>query len=100
MASITQKGDVNVEVLFENLPDWAIPMMHIVPIFYTLNAYDINDLNFVYDFNYIWEKVEQQNGFSINNDYILKIRISAQIVELFLALPLYVNLKCYFLNDK
>jgi len=91
MASVLKIGDVNFEVLFENLPDWAIPMMRIVPVFYTLDAYHLDETTFYYDFNYWWEKID-------NINYLLKIRVSARLYNGASQAPLYLNLKAYFLN--
>ena len=98
MVDIKYISDVNFEILFEDLPDWAVPMMHIIPIFYTEDAYDLDseDITFSHDFSYMWIKVDDTN-------YKLLIRLSGQLLQLvdssYVTLPLFVNLDCYFLNE-
>ncbi len=94
MPTIEKIGDVNFSVMFEGLPDWAIPMIKIVPIFHTLDVYvnQLNDLTFIYDFNYLWEKLDNKN-------YLLKVRLSARLYDGGNKFPLYVDLKAYFFNS-
>ena len=97
MVDIRHIANIGFEVLFEDLPDWAIPMMHVIPVFYTEDAYDLDgdDITFYHDFNYMWVKVD--------DNYKLLIRLSGQLLQLvestYVTLPLFVNLDCYFLNE-
>ena len=97
MPEINQQSDYNFEVLFENLPDWAIPMMHIIPVFYTEDGIEFDKCDFFYDFDYDWIKVDEIN-------YKLFIRISGRLQQIILPSviihPLYVDINCYFLNER
>lgn len=79
------------DVLFEGLPDWAVPMIRIVPIFYTEDGYNLDDLTFYQDFNYWWQKE--------GDNYILKFIFYAFLAYGVSNLPLYLDLKCYFYNN-
>jgi hypothetical protein len=92
----TPTGDIQWEFSFEGMPDWAIPLIKVVPIFYTSDQYAErwDELeNAEYDFNYIWEKV--------NNNYKLYIRLSGIIRDPDISpAPLFVNLSLWIINTK
>jgi hypothetical protein len=93
VANIIQKDLTHFEVFFEGVPDWVIPMIKVIPQFYTDNIYDWSDLTLVYDFNYFWEKVNDKN-------YRLYLRISGQLQDSeFHILPLYADISCWILNS-
>jgi hypothetical protein len=61
--NIIHKAPTHWEVLFEGLPEWVIPMIKIVPQFYTIGTVTLVDPNMIFymDFNYFWEKVDKVN---------------------------------------
>lgn len=84
------------ETLFENFPEWAIPMTKVIPIFYTENGYNLDDCLFSATWNYIWEIIDSQHvKLHIHFDYIYftKVEESTTIYP-----PLYLDLKLYFVN--
>ena len=95
MASIVQKNTTHWEIFFNGLPDWVIPMIKVIPKFYTDDIYNDNwnNLDFEYDFNYFWEKVD-------NINYKLYIQLSGGLTngEYGPAIPLYVDLSLWIIN--
>ncbi len=94
MANIAQKTPVHWEIFFEGMPDWAIPLIKVVPIFNTSDDYaeKWDDLTLTYNFNYVWEKVDDKN-------YKLYIRLSGQLEDKNeVVLPLFVNLSLWIIN--
>lgn len=96
VANIVQKDDTHWEVLFEGIPDWVIPLIKIVPKFYTSDEYsnDWDNLTFDYDFNYFWEKVS-------DTSYKLYFRLSGQLRNIDGdTIPLYVDLSAWIVNTQ
>jgi hypothetical protein len=98
VANIIHPDAVHWEIFFEGLPDWVIPLTKVVPRFYTIDQYNDNwdSLIFNYDFNYIWEKVNEVN-------YRLYIRLSGSLkyddgINDPLPIPLYVDLSLWIVN--
>lgn len=92
MANIVQKDTTHWEIFFEGLPDWSIPLIKIIPIFFTSSSYDMTSSTLTYDFNYMWEQVEEKN-------WKLYIRLSGQLKDLNnVTIPLYVNLSAWIVN--
>ena len=96
MANIVQKDYTHWEVLFEGMPDWVIPLIKIVPKFYTTDEYsdDWDNLIFQHNFNYFWEKVGSSN-------YRLYLRLSGQLWNIDGdTIPLYVDLSLWIVNTQ
>ena len=94
MPSIAQKTPVHWEVFFEGMPDWAIPLIKVVPEFHTSDTYaeQWDDLTLEYSFRYLWEKVD-------TNNYKLYIRLSGLLEDENEApLPFFVNLSLWIIN--
>jgi hypothetical protein len=94
MANIVQKDYVRWEVFFEDLPEWVIPLIKIIPQFYTDEEYNGNwdDLNFDYTFNYFWENIDQKN-------WKLYIYLNGDLRDKdMIRIPLYVNLSIWIIN--
>jgi hypothetical protein len=94
MANVAQKTPVHWEVFFEGMPDWAIPLIKVVPEFNTSDEYaeKWDDLTLEYSFRYLWEKVDDKN-------YKLYIRLSGELEdEDETVLPLFVNLSLWIIN--
>jgi len=93
VVNIAQTNYSNWEILFEDLPDWCIPFIKIVPQFYIVGTNKSWDnTNFYSEFNYFWEKVDTTHYklyiylegelFDINDDPIsLYVDLSAWIVN-------------------
>jgi hypothetical protein len=94
MANIVQKDAQHWEILFENFPDWLIPMIKIVPQFYTDDLHNLLDssVNFYYDFNYFWQKIDNLN-------YKLYLYVNGQATVEYINIPLYVDVSCWIIND-
>jgi hypothetical protein len=93
VVNIVQKDVNRLEVFFEGLPDWVIPMIKVVPQFYTDDIYNWADLSFFYDFNYFWEKVDNVN-------YRLYIYVSGNLYDSnYQPVPLYLDLSCWIINN-
>ncbi len=93
--SIVQTSDTNIEVLFENLPDWAVSMMHVVPFFYTEDGWDLDEVNSNLKFTYMWVKTDDVNYKLLIYIEGIMSHIGDEGLE---YLPVYVDLHCYFLN--
>jgi hypothetical protein len=92
VANIIQKDITRWEVFFDDMPEWIIPLIRLIPIFYTISPNDMTTSTLSYDFNYFWEKVENQN-------YRLYIYLSGQLKNQNNdIIPLYVNLSAWIVN--
>jgi hypothetical protein len=93
MASISKIDSTHWEIFFTDFPDWIIPMVKVIPQFYTDDDHDLSVANFYYDFNYIWEKVD-------SNNYRLYIEVSGSASDPdYQSIPLYVDLSLWIMND-
>jgi hypothetical protein len=85
------------EYLLENFPEWAIPMTKVMPVFYTENAYNLDDCTFSVTWNYLWEIVDEIN---------VKLHVHFDLIDFHMhneeetriILPLFLDLKLYFVN--
>lgn len=92
VANIINPDRTHWEVLFEGLQDWMIPLIKIIPIFYTVSPNDMTTSTLTYDFNYVWEKVDNKN-------WRLYIRLSGQLKDIDNnTIPLYVDLSTWIIN--
>jgi len=94
MASIIAKDLTRWEIFFEGMPDWAIPLIKVVPEFYTSDDYaeQWDNLNLEYSFRYLWEKVDDKH-------YRLYIQLSGKLQDNDeIVLPLFVNLSLWIIN--
>lgn len=91
--NIVQIDRTHWEVLFQDLPEYMIPMFNIKPIFFSDAGVNWNNTELTYDFNYVWENIDSKN-------YKLYIRLSGvlQDSETFDDLDLYATLSCWFIN--
>ena len=83
------------EYLLEDFPEWAIPMTEVVPIFYTENAYTLDDGTLTVMWDYRWEIVDNTNV-KIHID--ITVARFTDVVDSAIFLPLYMDLKLYFVN--
>jgi hypothetical protein len=94
MANISNIDATRWDVFFEGLPDWVIPLVKITPKFYTDDIYQDswNDLTLTYDFNYLWEKIDE-------NNYKLHLRLAGELKNPSNeVLPLYADLSLWIVN--
>jgi hypothetical protein len=75
------------EFNFPNFPEWAISMTRIVPIFYTTDDRNIDNISFTYNFEYCWRKT--------NNGYVLQVFVffycDDETANVFLDLNAYIS---------
>lgn len=91
----TQIDRYTFEILFQGYPDWIIPMIKLIPQFYTADPYTLMDSNVNFsecDFNYFWTKIDSLN-------YKLYLYIYADVEREGHSIPLYVDLSAWIVND-
>lgn len=84
---------MQVIVDLPNFPDWAIPMVSIVPVFKTLDVYDLSDplISITSNYFYDWVKVN-------DTDYQLIINIEGSAKLSGNDIPLFLDLDFVFVN--
>jgi len=85
------------EKLLENCPEWAIPMIKPVAIFYTKDGYKLENCSLASNFRYIWEKIDNKN---FKCHIYLNVGLTTVVEEETVNVPLYLDLNLYFLNLK
>lgn len=83
--------DFSMSLLFEDLPEQYIHMLHIVPIFYSSSGNNMDSFSPEIEFYAIWEKKDQSN-------YMLRLHYSGAVFFDDDA-PLYLDLTLYFLSE-
>lgn len=93
MINVIQIDRTHWEIMFQDLPEYMIPMFNIKPVFSSDVGVNWDNTELTYDFNYVWEKIDSKN-------YKLYIRLSGvlQDSETFYDLNLYATLSCWFIN--
>ena len=86
---------INYNILLENCPDWAIPMIRPIAVFSTESGYSLEDGTFQSLCTYLWEKIDDIN-FKCN--IYLNVSFYKLIGVEYVDLPLYVDLNLYFIN--
>lgn len=84
----------NFEIILQNFPDWAIPMTRVVPVIYQTDDKDITTANLFYDFQYWWEKINE-------NDYKLQFYVYVIATgEDFVNEIVLMDLNLYIINEQ
>lgn len=85
---------MNFNILLENFPDWAVPLSRVVPIFRTEDGYNLDELDFGFQFNYWFQKIDNLN-------YLLKIFVNASLEDQDdNTLPIFVDINLHILNER
>ena len=93
MINVIQIDRTHWEVMFQDLPEYMIPMINVKPVFSSDVGVNWNNTELTYDFNYVWENIDSKN-------YKLYLRLSGSLQdsETFDNLNLYATLSCWFIN--
>jgi len=92
VASIIKKAYNYFEVTFPNLPEEAITLARIVPIIYTDDAYNYEDITLNWTCYHSWHKV--------GDNYVLRIKLEGNAYNsMFQQIAVYADLNVYFLPD-
>lgn len=88
-------------VQLPNLPEWAIPMIKVIPRCYIDDGYPVQDVTFNLQCQHIWTVSPNQDslGNSLNPTVILQIMIfaSATITQ---AIATYIDVDLVFMNER
>lgn len=82
---------------FHELPEWAIPFMHVHHVFHTESGFEMNE-RFGFQSNYLWK----QSGSSYILKYHLRGALYNVLTEVPLSLikaPLFVSLEIDIMNE-
>lgn len=83
----------NFEITFEDFPDWAVPMSHVMPVIYRSDEKVGEDINLLlYDFQYWWRK--------IGTFYQLQCYCLVFAIEGFFFDTVFLDISVHILNER
>ena len=89
--------EINYDVFLEKCPEWAIPMIHPIAVFYTEDGYVLEDCSLLSNFRYVWEKIDDINFLC---HIYLNVGLTTVVETETVNVPLYLDLNLYFFNLK
>ena len=93
-------------VQLPNLPEWAIPMIKVIPRCYIDDGYDVNSVNFQVQCQHMWTVSSNQDSFgnSLNPTVTLQVLIYASATNLAVSpnviIPTYIDVDLVFFNER
>ena len=93
-------------VTLPNLPEWAIPMIKVIPRCYIDDGFDIGSVNFEVQCQHMWTVSSNQDSFgnSLNPTVTLQVLIYASATNLAVSpnviIPTYIDVDLVFFNER